>query len=142
MHIIIWAVCVHFCVGIFVTNFCARNKSLESEVLHSIQSVFPTVLVASVPDSVNKILIGLPETRKYIIDCVEWKQVDSVPQPNTINTSTTMASTASNGNTNVAKFKFSKPLKRKVKEFSSSVISNDDVNKTIFDAFTDCSVHF
>lgn len=53
--------------GIFVTNLAARNQQLHDSTLAAIGPTFSLLLTIPVPEDVNEIIVGLPQTRDDII---------------------------------------------------------------------------
>ena len=50
-----------------MTNLAARNQELHDATLTAIGATFPLLLIIPVPEDVNEIIIGLPQTRDDII---------------------------------------------------------------------------
>ena len=50
-----------------MTNLAARNQELHDSTLTAIGATFPLLLIIPVPEDVNEIIVGLPQTRDDII---------------------------------------------------------------------------
>ena len=50
-----------------MTNLAARNQELHDSTLTTIEATFPLLIIIPVPEDVNEIIIGLPQTRDDII---------------------------------------------------------------------------
>lgn len=46
----------------FITNLAARNQALKSEVLREVQVMYPQLLIIPVPEDINEVIVGLPQT--------------------------------------------------------------------------------
>ena len=50
-------------IGVFMTNLNARNEELKTEALKSLHRHFPSLLCISVPEDVNQVVSGLPNSQ-------------------------------------------------------------------------------
>ena len=109
-----------------MTNIVARNKSLESDAIRSVCNLFHTVLSVRIPDSVNSVLIGFPESRSDIV----------APDDNSVTPSEGFSQKC----LRTRQFCLRKGVKQKLKQFFAGVHSSDNLFEYNCSAFSHCSI--
>ena len=125
----VFIICVFFsfCMsGILVSNVCARNKTLEIETILSISKIFEVVLVIETFESINKVVIALPETRKDVSESVDGTDPTII--------------TAGDIVLRTVRFRLSKSLKQRIIRFCSAFdpMHTEDIKRAMFDVFEQC----